>query len=108
TTHESSQAIPNGSALAAFTAAGIGAFAMGLISLLDAAGVFAVPALYDPAGGVTGRTTLAVLIWLIAWWILHARWRNRDLEAGRMHTIAVLLAVGGIVLALPPVWSLFG
>jgi fumarate reductase subunit D len=99
--------LPNGAALAAFAAAGVGAFAMGLISLLNAIGVLPVPTLYGPAGGVTGRTTLAVLIWLSTWAILHRRWRDRDMETGRLHAATILLTVLGIVLALPPVWSLF-
>ncbi|MEX1182309.1 MAG: hypothetical protein WEF86_03685 [Gemmatimonadota bacterium] len=100
--------LPNGAALAAFAAAGIGAFAMGLISLLNAAGILPVPTLYAPAGGVTGRTTLALLVWLIAWAILHTRWKSRDMETGRVHAVAVVLTVSGILFAFPPVWALFG
>ena len=58
---------PNGAAMAAALAAGIGAFAMGLFVLLNEAGLFAAPALYGPAGGVTGRTTFATVVWLGAW-----------------------------------------
>lgn len=99
--------LPNGAALAAFAAAGVGAFAMGLISLLDAIGVLPVPTLYGPAGGVTGRTALAVLIWLIGWTILHRRWKDRDMKTGGVHTATIVLTVLGILLALPPLWSLF-
>jgi multisubunit Na+/H+ antiporter MnhG subunit len=103
----SSTGLPNGAALAAFAGAGVGAFAMGLISLLDAIGFLSVPALYGPAGGVTGRTTLAVLICLVAWGILHRRWKDQDLETGGVHTVTMVLTGFGILLALPPVWSLF-
>ena len=101
-------ALPNGSALAAFVAAGVGAFAMGLISLLDAAGILPVPTLYGPAGGVTGRTTLAVVIWLIGWAVMHNRWKDRDLETGRAHAVMIVLTLLGILCAFPPVWALFG
>ena len=60
------QMVANGAAVAAFLAAGIGAFAMGLVVILNEAGLFAAPSLYPPAGGVSGRTTIAVAIWLIA------------------------------------------
>lgn len=103
----SSGGLPNGAALAAFAAAGVGAFAMGLISLLNATGFLPVPTLYGPAGGVTGRTTLAVLIWLIAWGTLHRQWKDQDLETGGVHAAAIGLTGLGILLALPPVWSLF-
>ena len=49
----------------AFLAAGIGAFAVGLFVLLNEMGLFAAPALYEPAGGVSGRTTFAVVAWLV-------------------------------------------
>ena len=100
--------LPNGAALAAFVAAGTGAFAMGLISLLNAIGVLPVPTLYAPAGGVTGRTTLAVLLWLIAWAVLHSRWKDRDLAPSRAHAVTVVLTLLGILLAFPPLWALFG
>lgn len=46
------QAITNVAALAAYLAAGIGAFAMGLFVILSEADVFTAPSLYAPAGGV--------------------------------------------------------
>ena len=100
--------LPNGAALAAYVAAAVGAFATGLISLLNAAGVLPVSTLYAPAGGVTGRTTLAALIWVIAWAILHRHWKQRDLEPGRVHAVTVVLTLFGILFAFPPVWALFG
>jgi hypothetical protein len=57
----------NGSAMAALLGGGIGAFAMGAVVLLNEAGIFAAPTLYAPAGGVSGRTTLATIVWLMAW-----------------------------------------
>jgi multisubunit Na+/H+ antiporter MnhG subunit len=95
---------PNGAALAAFLAAGVGAFVLGVIVILNEAGVFTVPAVYDPAGGVSGRTTFGVLGWLIAWAVLHLRWRGTQLESGRVHTMALVLTVLGVLLCLPPVW----
>lgn len=97
---------PNGAAMAAFLGAAIGAFAMGAIVLLNEAGIFAVPALYAPAGGVTGRTTLAVVVWLIAWVLLHFRWKDRNLEARRVYLMAMILIAVGVLGTFPPVWQL--
>ena len=101
------EVISNGAALAALLAAGVGAFALGLIVILNEAGAFTVPAIYAPAGGVSGRTTLGVVIWLIAWAILHRRWKGREVQTGRVQTATIVLTLLGIVLTLPPVWRIF-
>ena len=107
-THEDeTRQVVNGAAMAAFLGAGIGAFAMGLIVILNEAGIFAAPAVYGPAGGVSGRTTLAVVVWLIAWGILHRRWKDRELASGRLYVSTLLLFGVGVLLAFPPVWGLF-
>jgi hypothetical protein len=102
----SDEGVPNGAALAAFLAAGIGSLAMGVFVILNEAGVFAAPALYGPAGGVSGRTTFAALTWLIAWVVLHRRWRGRHVEPRRTFTVTLLLVVVALVLTFPPVWGL--
>ncbi len=97
----------NGGELAAFVAAGVGSLAMGLIVVLGHIGALSVPALYAPAGGVTGRTTLAAVVWLVAWAALHRRWRNRDLPARPVFTIALVLIALGVLGTFPPAWNLF-
>jgi hypothetical protein len=101
-----SEARPNGEALAAWVAAGFGAFALGVLVILDETGLFSAPALYAPAGGVSGRTTFAVLAWLIAWAVLHRRWRGRPLEPRRWNALALILTALGVILTFPPVWKL--
>jgi hypothetical protein len=96
----------NGSAMAAFLAAGIGSFAMGAIVLLNEAGMFAAPALYAPAGGVSGRTTLAIVAWLVAWGLLHYRWKDREIATGRLSALTLVLLAMGILATLPPLWAL--
>ena len=96
----------NGSALAAFMAAGIGAFTLGLVVILNEAGVLTVPAVYAPAGGVSGRTTIGVIVWLLSWALLHRRWNGRELEGRRIHALTLILTTLGVVLNLPPVWKL--
>ena len=101
-------ATTDGATLAAYCAAGIGAFAMGLFVLLNEAGLFAAPSLYGPAGGVSGRTTFAVATWLIAWGILHRRWGGRELVVGRTFAVTLALIALGVLGCFPPVWGLFG
>ena len=96
----------NGSAMAALLSGGIGAFAMGAVVLLNEAGLFAAPTLYAPAGGVSGRTTLATIVWLIAWAVLHNRWKSREIAPGGVGAVTLLLVAAGILGTFPPVWAL--
>jgi len=96
---------PNGPAMAAFLAAGIGAFAMGLFVLIHELGLFSAPSLYAPAGGVSGRTTCAVAVWLVAWAVLHGRWKERYVPPGTVFALALSLIALGILGTFPPVWS---
>ena len=95
----------NGSAMASVLGAGIGAFAMGAIVLLNEAGLFAAPALYAPAGGVTGRTTLAAIVWLMAWGMLHARWKAREIAPGLVQAATLILIGLGVLGTCLPVWG---
>lgn len=97
----------NGAAVAALVAAGIGAFAMGFVVILNEAGLFSAPSLYGPTGGVSGRTTMAVVIWLIAWGILHRQWKDREMEPRRAFTLTFVLIGLGVLFTFPPVWSIF-
>jgi hypothetical protein len=99
--------VPNGGAMAAVLAAGIGSLAVGLFVILNEAGVFTAPTLYGPSGGVSGRTTFAAVTWLLAWGILHRRWKDRPVDGGRVFSITVLLVALGLLGTFPPVWGLF-
>ena len=96
----------NGGAMAAFLGGGIGAFAMGAVVLLNEAGLFAAPTLYAPAGGVSGRTTLATIVWLMAWAVLHNRWKGRDIAPSRVGAVTLILIALGVLGTFPPVWGL--
>ena len=101
-----SPVVPNGAALAAVLAAGIGAFAMGLFVILNEAKLFVAPSLYAPAGGLSGRSTFAVIAWLVVWALLHALWRAREIESGRIVVATLVLTALGALLTFPPVWGL--
>ncbi len=98
----------NGSAMAALLGGGIGAFAMGAVVLLNEAGIFVAPTLYAPAGGVSGRTTLATIVWLVAWGVLHNRWKAREIAPARVGALTLILVGLGLLGTFPPVWALFG
>ena len=99
-------AVANGAAMAAVLGSAIGSIAMAAFVLLNETGLFAAPTLYGPAGGVTGRTTFATIVWLTAWGLLHARWTSREVAPGPVFTWTVVLVVLAILGTLPPVWGL--
>ena len=74
--------------------------------LLNEAGIFAAPALYAPAGGVSGRTTLATIVWLMAWAVLHNRWKSREIAPGGVGAVTLFLIAAGVLGTFPPVWGL--
>lgn len=100
--------VTNGSAMAAILAAGLGSLAMGLTVLLNEAGAFSAPALYGPSGGVSGRTTIATVAWLVVWAVLHNRWKNRTIAPQRVFAITLVCIALGIIATFPPVWGLMG
>lgn len=97
----------NGANMAAVLGSGIGAFAVGLFVILNESGLFSAPGLYGPAGGVSGRTTFAVVTWLIAWGVLHRRWKGREVDTGRVLNATLVLVGLGLLATFPPLWSIF-
>jgi hypothetical protein len=96
----------NGAAMASTLAAGLGAFSIGLFVILNEAGLFVAPAMYGPAGGVTGRTTFATLVWLAAWAVLHFRWRAREIAPRRVLGLTLAFTMVGILATFPPLWGM--
>ena len=97
----------NGAAMAAYLGAGIGAFAMGALCVLNEAGVYAAPALYGPAGGLSGRASFACAVWLAAWLVLHYRWKDGVVAHSPVWLTTGGLTALGLLGTFPPVWSLF-
>jgi hypothetical protein len=96
----------NGAVWAALLAASIGGFAMGFVVLLNEAGVFAAPSLYVPSGGVSGRTTIAAVVWLVSWGVLHTTWKSRQVDPRRIRLAMIILIGLGLLGCFPPLWRL--
>jgi fluoride ion exporter CrcB/FEX len=86
-----------GPAVAALLAVGIGAFVLGLLTTLAEASTTIREwlQLTDAVGPLSGKTTFAVIAWLIAWGVLHLALRERArLTTGVLVATGVLLALG--------------
>ncbi len=88
-------------------AAGIGAFAVGFFVIVHEAGIYSAPALHAGAGGLSGRSTFAVITWLVAWAVLHHRWKAASPDSVTVLRWTLILTIIGVVLCFPPVWGLF-
>jgi hypothetical protein len=100
---------PNGGGAAAVLAAGIGSFLVAVFALVadKSAAIKSLMIFYKPTGPLSGVTTSAVAVWLIAWFILHRRWQNRMVAMGRVRTLALILLLLGVLLTFPPIADLF-
>jgi hypothetical protein len=100
---------PNGPAAAALLAAGAGVFATGLLTTLAevSSGLRGALTWWSPAGPLTGKTGVGVIVWLVAWIVLHAVHKNRDMEIdGALRWAWILIALGFLG-TFPPFFEAF-
>ena len=100
--------VPNGSAAAAILSAGIGSLAVALLAIVadQSAIVKNLLSIYKPTGPLSGVTTLAIIVWLVAWALLDWRWRRRNLSLKRINIIAFTLLALSLLATLPPLGDL--
>ncbi len=103
------QELPNGPMAAALLAGGIGAAALGVTTTLAEAIAAVGKAFnwYNPVGPLSGKVGVALIIYVVAWIVLHTLWRGRNVDFDRVSTIAIVLLVIGLLLTFPPVFDLF-
>ena len=101
---------PEGPIAAAILAGGIGAAALGLFTTLAEASTDVHDWLEWNAdvGPLSGKTLLAVIVWLVAWAVLHVIYRNRAYETRRAFSIAIVLIALGVLGTFPTFFQAFG
>ncbi len=106
TSHETES---SGVAAAAFVAAGIGCMAVGLFTTLAAIseGVNDLLNWWGPAGPLTGKTGLALILWLVAWLVLHQLWKTKAVNFGRAFFATLVLIALGLIGTFPTFFELF-
>ncbi|HSU68280.1 MAG TPA: hypothetical protein VLJ39_15485 [Tepidisphaeraceae bacterium] len=110
TSSASQEATPNGPVWAGVLAAGIGCAAFGvLVDLCEASkGISKALNFYNPTGDLSGKTTVAILVWLLAWGALAAAWKRREFRSGgTILTITIVLVLLSILAVFPPFIDLF-
>jgi hypothetical protein len=100
----------NGPAAAALLAGGIGSAAMGLITLIyeldDKSGFSKSMTWYKPVGGLSGKSSWAIIIFFVSWIILHYLWKDKETEFARISSMAIALLFVGLIGTFPPFWHL--
>jgi hypothetical protein len=103
-----SDEIANGAGAAAILAAGVGAFLVGVFDVAadKSPAIKSLMIFWKPTGALSGVTTTAVVIWLVVWAILRARWRNRTVRLASVKAAALVLLALGLLLTFPPLADL--
>jgi len=100
---------PNGPAMAAIIAAGIGALILGILTTLNEAStdVHDFLEIDKDVGPLSGKTLFAVIGYLVAWGVLAPLLWRRSISWNTGLIITGLLLVGGFVGTFPKFFELF-
>lgn len=106
---EYAQELVNGPAAAALFAAGIGSAFYGITVVLTEAvpAIKTAMAFVKPVGPLSGKTTVGMIGWLIAWAILYFLYRGKNVDMDRIATLSLILLAIGLVFTFPPFYDLF-
>jgi hypothetical protein len=100
---------PEGPVAAAIIAAGVGCLAVGLLTTLAemSTGIKDALTLSKSVGPLSGKTVYSVVIWLVAWVVLHFIYRDKEIESRRALTIALVLVALGVIGTFPLFFQAF-
>jgi hypothetical protein len=102
---------PNGPVAAALLAGGIGSAVLGVLTFInqvDPTSAFSQWLVwYTPVGSLAGKSSLAIIAFLLAWAVLGVLWSRRELRFGPIAGISFLLLAVGLIGTFPPFWLLF-
>ena len=98
---------PNGPAAAALLAGAIGVFVLGLNTFIAAAAEGAKEWLtfQNRVGSLSGKTTMAGVVWLVVWALLSAALWRRNVPIEWVWALVIVLLVVGNLLMLPPIFE---
>lgn len=104
-----SPSLTNGSGAAAILSAGIGSFALAVLSIAADKSVLIKSSLifYKLTGPLSGVTTAAILVWIFTWAVLEWRWRKKTVAIGPISFAALALLALSFLLTFPPIADLF-
>jgi hypothetical protein len=102
--------VTSGPAAAAILASGIGSLSLGLFTTIAEANAAIKNALnvYNPVGPLSGKTTVAVVIWLVAWAVFHGLWKNKQVDFAKIFIATLVMIAFGLLGTFPLFYGIFG
>jgi fluoride ion exporter CrcB/FEX len=99
----------SGPPLAAVLAAAIGTFVLGLFVTLAEASASLKEWLNfrDPVGPLSGKTTMAVAAWAVAWLVFGLLWRKREIDSRVVIIVSAVLIGLGLLGTFPAFFESF-
>ena len=96
--------IPNGPGAAAILGAGIGCAALGILALAGDASdaIGKLLNFYNPAGTLSGVTTVTIVVWLASCYGLHRQWKTKTVDMIKINVAAFIGLAIGLLLTFPP------
>jgi hypothetical protein len=100
--------ILNGRGAAAVLAAAIGCLMLGVLALAADASPHLATLLnvWNPTGPLSGVTDAAILVWLVAWFLLSRRWARRSVNMVLVNAASVVMFAAALLLTFPPFMDL--
>jgi hypothetical protein len=99
--------LPTGPAAAAILSAAAYIFVLGLLTFVAAAAEGAKDwlAFQNRVGPLSGKTTLAGVVWIVVWPGLYLLWRKRDVPLTAVLVLAAALILVGSLFMFPPIFE---
>lgn len=100
---------PNGPVAAVMLATGIGAFVLGLFTVLSEAseGIHDFLEWSERVGPLSGKTCLAAIAFFVSWGGLYAGLRNRDIAWRALIVATIVLVAIAVVMTYPAFFTSF-
>ena len=102
-------AVNTGPAAAAMISGAIGTLVIGLMTTGAeiSEGLKNALNIYNPAGPLSGKTSVGVFAWLIAWFLLNYLWKNMDYDIRKAFIITLVIITVGLLFTFPPFFEAF-
>ncbi|HDH02717.1 MAG TPA: hypothetical protein ENH15_00550 [Actinobacteria bacterium] len=103
---------PDGPAAAAMFSAGVGIATLGVLTTLAVISSWVKEFLRwwewgQGVGPLAGKTTIAVVVWLVTWAVLNRLWREKDVDLKAYFYGGLALGIVGIIGTFPPFFEAF-